>query len=61
MTLQFKVHTGWRSLVTVATIQGDLSISKTVTMTFPFPFTRNQSILSFKDSPIPVEVCCIHE
>lgn len=56
ITLQFKVHTGWRSLVTVATIQGEFSISKTFTIQLPFgAFVRNQSVLSFKRSPIPVE------
>ena len=63
ITLQFKVHSGWRSLVTVATIRGEFSISRTVTIPLPFgpPMTHNRPTLAFPRISIPVEVCCIHQ
>ena len=53
ITIQFKVHSGWKSLVTVATIKGELSIAR-IRMFGSRKITL--SVLSYRQDPIPIEV-----
>lgn len=54
ITIQFKVHSGWKSLVTVGSIKGELSIAKVIMFRFG---SITQSVLFYPHDPVSVEVC----